>query len=73
MTVDEEKKLDEKKLEEVSGGINYEGHELVLFVASNCMFCRHRTSNDCPYGDSAKGFQYSVHDNCPKIDREKMV
>ena len=70
MTVDEEKKMDEKKLEEVSGGINFEGHGVGTFLASNCMYCRHRTSeNSCPYGDSANAVQFSVHGSCPKIDR----
>ena len=50
----EEKKLDEKTLEEVSGGITY-GEAMAYndFLTKNCYHC---TQANCPYGDKYSAF-----------------
>ena len=44
----EEKKLDEKALEEVSGG--FSKSESNSFLVSNCFKCSHYIHRTCPYG-----------------------
>ena len=54
----EEKKLDEKTLEDVSGGgakEDYRGFD--TFLNRNCTSCRHQKNLNCPYGFSSDAFK----------------
>lgn len=55
----DEKKLDEKKLEEVTGGSGIPEewtYEEWTFVCNNCLDCRHEGPGTCPYGTKAPPF-----------------
>ena len=62
--MNEEKKLDEKDLEEVSGGSSatYD-----TFIRNNCNNCHHYYHPPCPYGSVAMARQEVGSDGkCPK-------
>lgn len=60
----EEKKLDEKTLEGVSGGSKT---ALNTFITSNCTSCGHLFSHTCPYGGSAQASaELGTDAQCPK-------
>ena len=49
----DEKKLDEKQLEKVIGGIGIADewtYEEWAFICNNCLCCRHEGPGTCPYG-----------------------
>ena len=65
----EEKKLDEKALEEVSGG--WSVVEIPKFEANNCVSCGHYFNHTCPYGGPDKALAYAIKEigkeaRCPE-------
>ena len=60
----EEKRLDEKTLEEVTGGTVT---ALNIFITNNCTSCGHLFSHTCPYGGSVQASEELGNDaRCPK-------
>ena len=60
----EEKKLDEKALEDVTGGTKT---ALNIFITDNCTSCGHLFSHTCPYGGSAQAYaELGTDELCPK-------
>lgn len=53
----EEKRLDEKELEQVAGGAGISEQwtkEEWTFICYNCIVCRHDGPGTCPYGNDRK-------------------
>ena len=64
----EEKRLDEKALEEVSGGVDKSKYDSFQFI--NCHKCSHYIKHTCPYGSIADALADAIKvfgkSKCPK-------
>ena len=66
----EEKKLDEKTLEGVTGGVSFKSYD--TFITVNCSSCHHYYHPTCPYGRVAWARQEVGSDGlCPKKETWK--
>ena len=76
--MDEEKKLDEKALEEVTGGTTQEEYLAARsfrgpFISANCSRCAKRGTDDCTYANDnvfemlAMYYRFRNQPNCPNI------
>lgn len=64
----EDKTLDEKTLEEVSGGVTYwEAMAYNNFLKDNCNHC---TQVNCPYGDKYSAFHALSGATCTKKEEK---
>ena len=64
--MNEEKKLDEKTLEAVSGGGSDEGY--INFLLRNCISC---VRPDCPYGHNSVAFDKLGDAVCPEKEAKR--
>ena len=64
--MNEEKKLDEKTLEAVSGGGPLEGY--MNFLGRNCTSC---VRPDCPYGQHSVAFDMLGDAVCPEKEAKR--
>lgn len=69
--MDEKKTLDEKTLEAVTGGEDWEEESeeyykaMASFVDANCRHCGNRATKNCPHSNARVAMKHAVNGRCP--------